>query len=172
MPEDLSNSVGKCLTIPWKGRTYVINGFGFKDRQTLYSELMRIKRRRVTQPVADLFDILPYNEWQKQMDRARDAAGDIEDINDAEAQKFLSSEEGIATFLFSLLDRRHPGEFNREEMSEMLIRKVVSEQDLADVMTAISEALGIRKKEEGKPETMATTPPGSLPPTMQEATTG
>jgi len=145
--EDLSRVTGGGISVHWKGEDFILDGFGFDDWGLLQAELIRRKRKQKLQTIADMRDSLPLDIWNEQFDKARKEAESLNEIPGDEINEFLNSELGIAFVLWVLFERRYPGRFSKHAALDMITAKAVTEESMADLMSAFATALGMETDE-------------------------
>ena len=142
MAENIGRLTSAGVPIDWGGKEYILGKFGFRDRGLIENALVREKRRRKMQLIIDLKDSLPEDEYAKLFEKARREAELIGSITEEEFEQYILTNDGIATFLWVLFEDRYPGEFQRHTIIEMIAKRAITEETVAEIFMLIKDALG------------------------------
>lgn len=163
--EGLSRAVGAEATFTWKGKDYAVSPFTLGDWGFLEKVLVKKLRHQTIERAQELEEVLDPEDYQKLKDQSIQDAYKITEVGDDELTKHISTPSGMITFLWCIFERRFPGEFTKEEIIEMLDKKVITPDSLSVLQTNVSELQGSEGNEIGQD---SETP---LPPRENSATT-
>lgn len=133
-----------------------LDNFGFDDWSAIQSKFLRDKRRRMIQSAADagnsLVECEPIGtdarrkaeaEAQSLKDRAIAMAGNIVGLTETEVAQLMSSMEGSATFLWSMIERRYPGKYTIDDVVGFIRKDSSAESVVLSVVDSLKTAMGI-----------------------------
>lgn len=134
----------------------LLENFGFDDWSAVQSKFLRDKRSRMIQSAVDagkaLVDMETAGtdarrkaeaEAQAIKDRAITMAGNLVGLTEAEVAQLMSSVEGSATFLWTMIERRYPGKYTIDDVVGFIRWNAKAESIVLSVVESLKTAMGI-----------------------------
>ncbi len=97
----------------------------------------------MVQAASDAAENLPEKERQAAIDRAVQQAGKVGQVSDAEFSAILNSAEGLSLAIWTIFERRYPQVVTRTDVLRMIATGVLPAEKIAEIMQAISLAMGV-----------------------------
>jgi hypothetical protein len=136
--QDLSRVTGNPQSFKIRGEEITLTEASFEAYGRLQAECLKAKRRAMVEPVTQTADLLPPDEYKRQLDRAMAEAQKVRFITDAEFHEWAASQDGAVTFLWVLLDLQHPAkQYTKEEVFKSLIEAAAADVDPASLVHAL-----------------------------------
>lgn len=155
--------------IPWKDRKgndidLRLDNFGFDDWSAIQSKLIREKRAAIVMAGRDAAELIveaaSSGSVADQMKAAREAetirsqslreSGNVNDLSGADVQAMLSTDKGVATFLWVLVERRYPRQFTIDDTVKMIRFNAVNAEFVYYLYTQVQLAAGLIGEDEGE----------------------
>ena len=148
--------------IPWNDRDgkkldLRLDNFGFDDWSAVQSKLIREKRAAIVMAGRDAAEMIVEaasgGSVADQMKAAREAetirsqslreSGNVNDLSGADVQAMLSTDKGVATFLWVIVDRRYPKQFTIDDTVKMIRSNAVDAEFMFHLFTQVQLAAGL-----------------------------
>lgn len=148
--------------IPWfdrKGKKIDLrlDNFGFDDWAAIQSKLMRDKRAAVVMAGQDAADaIVEAASGGSASDKIAAAkkaelirsqslreAGNVNDLSGADITAILSTDKGVATFLWVIVERRYPGQYTVDDTYSMIRKNAVDAVFIYHLYSQVQLAAGL-----------------------------
>lgn len=171
MNTDVADVVQNTI-IPWvdkNGRKIDLrlDNFGFDDWSAVQSKFTRDRRANVILAAISagqsLVEVAELSGNQQELSKARaeavelkrtamQAAGSINGLRPSDWVEMLSTDEGIAAFLWTVIERRYPGLCSLNDAEKIIREKHIDEAFMFHILTQVQQASGMfgSPEDEGK----------------------
>ncbi len=143
--QDISDPTGSQTIAKIAGQEVLLGGFTFEDIGTIQGELLKAKRKAILQTALVARDILPPDEAAKEWEAARDKASRVEITGD-DFDKYMKAADGVATMLWILCERQHPGRFTRAEILKSLNAGELTDDKALELLQTLEALQQVAKK--------------------------
>lgn len=153
--------------IPWKDRQgraieLRLDNFGFDDWSAVQSKLIREKRAAIVLAGRDAAativeaasggsasdKIEATQEAEKLRSQTMREAGNVTDLSMADVQAMLSTDKGIALFLWTIIERRYPSQYTIADVMQMIRKEAIGGEFLFHVWEQVQLAASMGEPDE------------------------
>jgi hypothetical protein len=125
--QGIARPSGGDATVMIRGRLRRLGAMTLRDWGTIENHLIQRRRRQILEPILDVFADMPAELWQEAWRAATNRADRIMAVPDEEVTEWINTQEGLAFTLWMLLEKRHPGLFEFEDLIDYVCRLPLGE---------------------------------------------